>query len=173
MGEGYQRLVSGEKEEDDLQFHALAADYEMASYFKAMRPLAFAGGLGGQTAQGGDDDEGRPTRSLLRVAARRRSSRPSFPMHGGVAHHGVRRYAKVSSTQSLASRLGIVRRIPEQGTHSFVPVRDKSRANLKSQGGACSEHASVLGSVSGTSAMLAWQAAIPAHAEQHGVLAGG
>ena len=101
MGEGYQRLVSGEKEEDDLQFHALAADYEMASYFKAMHPLAFAGGLGSRTAQG-DDDEGRPTRSLLRVGARRRSSRPSFPMHGGVAHHGVRRYAKVSVVQSLA-----------------------------------------------------------------------
>ena len=101
MGEGYQRLVSGEKEEDNLQFHALAADYEMASYFKAMHPLAFAGGLGSRTAQG-DDDEGRPTRSLLRVAARRRSSRPSFPMHGGVAHHGVRRYAKVGGTHSLA-----------------------------------------------------------------------
>ena len=101
MGEGYQRLVSGKKEEDDLQFHALAADYEMASYFKAMHPLAFAGGLGSRTAQG-DDEERRPTRSLLRVGARRRSSRPSFPMHGGVAHHGVRRYAKVSGVQSLA-----------------------------------------------------------------------
>ena len=99
MGEGYQRLVSGEKEEDDLQFHALAADYEMASYFKAMQPLAFAGGLGGRTAQG-DADEGRPARSLLRVAARRRSSRPHFPVHGGVAHRGVRRYAKVSGTES-------------------------------------------------------------------------
>ena len=98
MGEGYQRLVSGEKEEDNLQFHALAADYEMASYFKAMQPLAFAGGLGGRTAQG-DDDEGRPMRSLL--SSRRRSSRPSFPVHGGVAHHGVRRYAKVSGPQSL------------------------------------------------------------------------
>ena len=88
MGEGYQRLVSGEKEEDDLQFHALAADYEMASYFRQMEPLAFAGGLGGRTAF--QDDETPARRSLLE---RHHGSRLQFPINAGV-HHGVKRYAK-------------------------------------------------------------------------------
>ena len=89
VGEGYERLVKGEKEEDDGEFHALAADYEMASYFKAMEPLAFAGGLGSRIAR---MDDNTPARHLL--IERHRASKVQFPMHAG-AHHGVRRYAKV------------------------------------------------------------------------------
>ena len=87
MGEGYERLVKGDKEENDGEFHALAADYEMASYFRQMEPLAFAGGLGGRTAR--QDDE-TPARRLL---DRHRGSKLQFPIHAG-AHHGVKRYAK-------------------------------------------------------------------------------
>ena len=90
VGEGYERLVKGEKEEDDGEFHALSSDYEMASYFKAMEPLAFAGGLGSRIAR---IDDNTPARRLL--IERHRASKLQFPMHAG-AKHGVRRYAKVS-----------------------------------------------------------------------------
>lgn len=89
VGEGYERLVKGEREENDGEFHALAADYEMASYFRQMEPLAFAGGLGGRTAR--QDDETPARRSLLE---RHRGSKLQFPINAGV-HHGVKRYAKV------------------------------------------------------------------------------
>ena len=88
MGEGYERLVKGEREENDGEFHALAADYEMASYFRQMEPLAFAGGLGGRTAR--QDDEAPARRSLLE---RHHASKLQFPINAGV-HHGVKRYAK-------------------------------------------------------------------------------
>lgn len=91
VGEGYERLLKGEKEEDDMEFHALAADYEMASYFKAEQPLAFAGGLGGRTAR---TDDAPPARRQL--IERHHGSKLQFPMHAG-AHHGVRRYAKASN----------------------------------------------------------------------------
>lgn len=90
VGEGYERLVKGEKEEDDGEFHALSSDYEMASYFKAMEPLAFAGGLGSRIAR---IDDNTPARRLL--IERHSASKLQFPMHAG-AKHGVRRYAKVS-----------------------------------------------------------------------------
>ena len=88
VGEGYERLIKGEKEENDGEFHALAADYEMASYFRQMEPLAFAGGLGGRTAR---QDGETPARRLL--IERHHGSRLQLPLHAG-AHHGVKRYAK-------------------------------------------------------------------------------
>jgi hypothetical protein len=105
VGEGYERLVKGEKEEDDGEFHALAADYEMASYFKTMEPLAFAGGLGGRTARA---DDNTPARLLL-LDRHRVSAKLQFPMHAR-AQHGVRRYAKVTlhSYAGLGTQTGSI-----------------------------------------------------------------
>lgn len=161
MGEGYQRLVSGEKEEDDQQFHALAADYRMASYFKAMHPLAFAGSLGGRTAQ--EDIDGYPARSLL--AARHRSARLQFPVRGGAAHHGVRRYAKVSGTKSFVCRFlgrsSAMLTVVTRRASSHLSLSGVTSGPLHSLEGTCSGHASVLGLVPGASAV---QAATAAHA---------
>ena len=99
-GEGYERLLRGEKEENDGEFHALAADYEMSSYFRPMVPLAFAGGLGGHTAH--QDDEP-PARRLLA----RRASKVHFPVHAG-AHHGVARYAKACFSHSPFSSINML-----------------------------------------------------------------
>ncbi len=78
VGEGFARLISGHREEDDSQLHSMVADYQMASYFEGRRPLAYASGSG----VGG----GWPL-ALPRSGGQRRllredlAGRPKFPLH--------------------------------------------------------------------------------------------
>ena len=73
VGEGFARLISGRREEDDSQLLGMVADYQMASYFEARRPLAYAVGGGWPLVRGSGGSE----RRLLRE----KIDRAAFPLH--------------------------------------------------------------------------------------------
>lgn len=82
VGGGFARLIGGRRaeEDDDMELPGMAGDYQMASYFEELRPLAFGGG--------------RSRRRMLREGGAA-GGRAKFPLH---ARGGSIKAARVRKT---------------------------------------------------------------------------